>query len=135
MGADRRERTQPFFFKKSGSQTATARNKKLLSVSDGTEFGSLNSVPAAMGESFLLLFFKKEGLFFAYFPFCQTRQLRKQKQRLLSIRGSAGPYHCHSVVTSRKGMRGAGGASALRMIGCAGLARTQWPPRGGGRWP
>jgi hypothetical protein len=36
------------------------RTKKLLSVSDSTEFAGLNSVPMAMDESFLLLFFKKE---------------------------------------------------------------------------
>jgi len=38
------------------------RTKKLLSVSDRTEFAVLNSVPVAIGESFLLLFFKKEDL-------------------------------------------------------------------------
>jgi len=39
------------------------RTKKLLSVSDSSEFSGSNSVPTAMDESFLLLFFKKEVLF------------------------------------------------------------------------
>jgi len=41
-------------------------SKKLLSVSDSVEFASSDSVPAAMDEGFLLLFFKKEGLCFPY---------------------------------------------------------------------
>jgi len=44
------------------------RTKKLLSVSDSTEFTRPKSVPVAMDKSFLLLFFKKEGLCCLYFP-------------------------------------------------------------------
>jgi hypothetical protein len=51
---------QAFFFKK--------RTKKLLSDSDSTEFPRSNSVPAAMDESFLLLFSKKKT--FLAFSFC-----------------------------------------------------------------
>jgi hypothetical protein len=45
------------------------RPKKLFSVLISTEFASMNSVPMAIDESFLLLFFKKEVLFFFLFLF------------------------------------------------------------------
>ena len=63
LDAVRLKESKKFFFEKSGSQAATARNKKLLSVSDNTEFPSLNSVPAGIDESFLLLFSKKKAFF------------------------------------------------------------------------
>jgi hypothetical protein len=38
------------------------RTKKLLSIAGSTRAARVNHLPDAMGKSFLLLFFKKEGL-------------------------------------------------------------------------
>ena len=59
------------------------RTKKLLSISDSTEFAGLNSVPAEMDESFLLLFFKKEGLCLTYFPFAYLGSYKKETKTFI----------------------------------------------------
>jgi hypothetical protein len=50
------------FLKENETLAATKQTRKLFSVSNSPNFARVNSVPAAMDESFLPLFFKKEGL-------------------------------------------------------------------------
>jgi hypothetical protein len=47
---------------KASSSFLKKRTKKLLSVKGGTGLAHLNRLLAAISKSFLLLFFKKEGL-------------------------------------------------------------------------
>jgi hypothetical protein len=47
---------------KGSSSFLKKRTKKLLSIAGSTQSAFLARLPAALGKSFLLLFFKKEGL-------------------------------------------------------------------------
>jgi hypothetical protein len=59
------------------------KEPKLLSVSDGTEFASVNSVPAEMDEKFFASFFQKRRPLLHLFRFRLPGQLRKRSKSFI----------------------------------------------------